>query len=133
LHDVFYILRMRLDEPGFAAEAGGTEVIENQSVEKIDFFDAANRNVTAWFHHTTLLPVRQRFQRFDPLINGKREELTRYSKFRDAGDRVQWPFAIERERDGEKIFQMFSEQVKVGEPLDGKLFELPPGITILKK
>ena len=133
LHDIFYILRMRLNEPGMAFEAKGKDVVENQPVEVIDIFDADNRNVTVWIHATTLLPVRQRFQRWDPIINDRREEVTRYTKYRESGNGVQWPFDTQRERDKEKIFEMYSEKVVIGEDLPNSLFQLPGGITILKK
>jgi hypothetical protein len=131
LRDVFYMLRMRLDEPGFGYDALGTDVVENQTVQGIDFFDNANRQVTVWFNAHTLLPVKQRFLRFDDKISARREEITRYAKYRDIGNRVMWPFDIQRERDGEKIYQMFSEQAKAGEPVDSSTFQLPPGVQII--
>jgi hypothetical protein len=131
LRDVFYMLRVRLDEPGFGYDALGTDVVENQTVEGIDFYDNANRQVTVWFNSHTLLPVKQRFLRFDEKISARREEITRYAKYRDIGNRVMWPFDIQRERDGEKIYQMFSEQARVGESVDSSMFQLPPGIPII--
>ena len=128
VHDIFYILRERLNEPGVEWESSGSDVIENQPVEVLNFYDAQDRNVTVWINADTFLPVRQRFQHWDNIIKDRREEVTRYSKYRDVGNGVMWPFAIERERDGEKIFNMFSERVTVNDPLDDKLFELPPGI-----
>ena len=133
LRDVFYMLRMRLDEPGFGYDALGTDVVENQAVEAIDFFDAQNRQVTVWFNRTTLLPIKQRALRFDDKISARREEVTRFSKFRDIGNGVMWPFDVQRERDGEKNYQMFSEEVKAGEPLDSGMFQLAPGMPILGK
>jgi hypothetical protein len=133
LHDVFYILRERLAEPGIEFESPGPDVMENQPVEALDIFDAENRNVRVWVNATTFLPIKQRFYRWDPTINDRREEVTRYSKYRDAGNGVMWPFDTERERDTEKNFQLFSEHVTVDDPLAGSMFELPNGIRILKK
>jgi hypothetical protein len=133
LHDVFYILHQRLNEPGIEFEARGRDVIENQPVEALDIFDAENRNVTVWVNATTFLPAKQRFYRWDPTINDRREEVTRYSKYRDAGNGVMWPYSTERERDTEKNFQLFSESVASDEPLPASMFELPAGVKILKK
>jgi len=133
LHDIFYILRVRIEEPGIVFESRGSDVIENQPVETIDVFDADNRNVTVWIHSSTMLPVKQRFQRWDPIINDRREEVTRYTKYREAGNGVMWPFDTERERDKEKIFEMYAEHVAIGEDLKTSMFELPPGVNILKK
>lgn len=133
LHDIFYILRMRLNEPGLAIDSQGQDVIENQPVEVAEVFDAENRRVKVWFHRDSMLPVKQSFQLFDPIINDRREIVTRYAKYRQVGNGVQWPYDVERERDGEKIFELYAEKVTVGEPMNDSMFELPPGITILKK
>jgi len=78
------------------------------------------------------LPVMQRFKMMDPILKEQREEVTRFNKFRSVSG-VMWPFDIQRERDGEKIFQMFAESVTVNNNLSDQLFQLPQGIKILKK
>jgi hypothetical protein len=133
LHDVFYILRQRLSEPGIEFEAAGGDVIENQPVEALDIFDSENRSIRVWVNSTTFLPAKQRFYRWDPTINDRREEVTRYSKYRDVGNGVMWPFDTERERDTEKNFQLYAERVTGNDPLPDSMFELPNGIKILKK
>ena len=100
-------------------------------MEGIDFFDRQNRQVTVWFNAQTLLPLKQRFLRFDDKLGRRREEITRYSKYRDIGNGVMWPYDIQRERDGEKIYQMFSEEVRVGVPVDSGMFQLPAGMPVL--
>jgi hypothetical protein len=133
LHEVFYILRIRINEPGLDFESRGKDVVENQPVEVIDIFDSENRNVTVWIHSDTLLPVKQRFLRWDPIVNDRREEITRYTKYREAGNGVMWPFNVQRERDKEKIFELYSEKVTIGDDLADSLFALPSGAKILKK
>lgn len=133
MHDVFYILRQRMNEPGMEFESRGSDVVENQPVETIDIYDAESRKVTLWISSSSWLPAKQSFLRPDPVRKERLEEVTRFSKYRDVGNGVMWPFATERSRDGEKIFQMYSEQVTVGTPLDDALFRLPPGVTMMKK
>ena len=133
LHDVFYILLKRFQEPGIAFESRGKDVVENLPVEVIDIFDAENRNVTVWIHSSTMLPVKQRYLRWDPTINDRREEVTRFSKYRESGNGVMWPWDLQRERDKEKIFELYSDHVTIGEDLKGDLFQLPTGVKILKK
>lgn len=133
LHDVFYILRQRLSEPGIEFEAAGADVIENQAVQALDIFDAENRSVRVWVNSITFLPSKQRFYRWDPTINDRREEVTRYAKYREIGNGIMWPYDTERERDKEKNFQLYSERVTVDDNLSGSMFELPNGIKILKK
>ncbi len=131
LCNVFYILRQRLDEPGLLVEWRGSDLWQGQRVEVLEITDADNRQVTVFLNASTLLPVRQVFYRRDPKTRLRVEEVTVYSKYRDVGG-VQWPFVIERERDGEKIFQLYSERVEINRGLSEDLFRLPPNIKILK-
>jgi hypothetical protein len=131
LHDIFYILRQRLAEPGMEFEAVGIDVVENQSVETLDIFDSENRNVRVWVNGNSFLPVKQRYYRWDPVINDRREEVTRYTTYRNAGG-VMWPFSISRERDTEKTNEIRSERVTINDSLPDSMFELPNGIKILK-
>jgi hypothetical protein len=132
LHDIFYILRERVNEPGLTFESQGRDVVENSPVETIQIYDAENRNVTVWLHQDTFLPVKQRFTRWDPQINDRREEVTRYTKYRESGDGVMWPYDTQRERDQEKIFELYADKVTVGGTLEDSLFEVPSGMTVLK-
>jgi hypothetical protein len=133
LHDIFYILRERVNEPGMIFDARGADVVENVPVEILDILDGENRTLTVWIHSSTWLPVKQRFRRWDPLIKDWHEEVTSYTRYRDAGGGVMWPHATERDRDGEKVFTMYSDRVTVNETLDDSLFQLPGGIKILTK
>ncbi len=133
LHNVFYIFRIRLNEPGMTFESKGLDVWMNQPVEIVDIVDASNDAVTVYFHQSTKMPVRQVFYRRDPKTNVRIEEVTEYGKFRDVGNGVQWPFTIQRTRDGEKIFEMYSDTVEINQKLSDSLFVLPTGIKVLKK
>jgi hypothetical protein len=132
LHDIFYILRVRLHEPGWIFESKGADVIENRGVEIVDLTDADNRTTTVYFDHITKLPVRQAFYRRDAVTKDKNEEVTHFTKYRDAGG-IQWPFAIERDRNGEKIYEIFSTSVEINDQkVAGDLFVLPSSIKLLK-
>jgi hypothetical protein len=133
LRDIFYILRVRLHEPGWIVESKGADVIENRPVEIVDLTDAGDLTTTAYFDQITKLPVRQVFFRRDPVTKDKNEEVTHFTKYRDAGDGVQWPFAIERDRNGEKIYEIFSTSVEVNDKkASNDLFQLPSSIKLLK-
>lgn len=132
LHDIFYLLRQRLNEKGLIFESRGADVFENQPVEIVDITDAENRVVTVYFHQSTKVPVRQIFYRRDPQTRERNQEVTIYSKYRDVGGGVQWPCTILRERNGEKIFQMFSDSVEINKNLTDNLFTLPSNIKVLK-
>jgi|SRR5579872_1146431 len=132
LRNIFYILRQRLGEPGLIIEYTGSDVVENQSVDIVDITDADNRAVTVYFSHVTHLPVKQLTYRRDPLTKDRIEEVTRFSKYR-AVNGVTWPFDIQRERDGEKIYQMYADSVVINKDLPDNLFTLPSNMKILKK
>jgi hypothetical protein len=132
LRDVFYIIRVRLHEPGWIIESKGADVIENRAVEIVDLTDADNLSTTVYFDRITKLPVRQAFFRRDPVTKDKNEEVTHFTKYRDA-DGVQWPFAIERDRNGEKIYEIFSNSVEINDKkASDDLFMLPSSIKLLK-
>lgn len=133
LRNIFYILRQRLGEPGMLFESRGADFYENRPVEIVDITDDNNRTVTVYFDQLTKLPVRQRFFRRDPETKDRIEEVAIFAKYRDAGGGVPWPHSIRRERNGEKIFEIFSETVKINQDLKDDLFTLPANLKILPK
>ncbi|MCL5743717.1 MAG: hypothetical protein M1541_07290 [Acidobacteria bacterium] len=130
--NVFYILRMRLGEPGLTFEWQGSEVYDNQPVEVVDITDAGNLTTTVYFNQTTKLPIRQVFYRRDNKTRERFEEVTLFSKYRDVGGGVQWPFAIQRFRDGEKIYEMYSDSVTINQDLTDNMFTISGDMKILK-
>jgi hypothetical protein len=130
--NVLYILRMRLGEPGLTFESQGSEVHDNQPVEVVDITDGDNLTTKVYFHQSTKLPVRQVFYRRDSQTRERFEEVTLLSKYRDVGGGVQWPFAIQRFRDGEKIYEIYSDSVTINQDLTDNLFTLPGDMKILK-
>jgi hypothetical protein len=125
LHNILYLLRQRLDEPGLIFESRGSDVFENLPVNIVDITDSENRVVTVYFHQSTKLPVRQVYTRWNPLTKERDQEETSFARYRDAGG-VQWPHEIMRLRNGEKVYQIFSETVVVNQDLADNLFSLPP-------
>jgi hypothetical protein len=131
-HNFFCIMRHRYTEPGLLFESQGTDVLLNEPVEVVDITDSENRVTTVYVHYSSKLPVRQRFYRRDPVTKERREEVSEFSKFRDAGSGVQWPFTIRRMRDSEKVYEIYSEHVGINQSLADSLFTLPAGAKMLK-
>lgn len=132
LRDIFYIIRERLHEPGWVIESKGADVIENRPVEIVDLTDVDNIATTVYFDQITKLPVRQVFYRRDPVTKDRNEEVTHFTKYLDA-DGVQWPYAIERDRNGEKVYEIFSTSVEINDKkVSDDLFKLPSTIKLLK-
>jgi len=132
LRNIFYILRQRLGEPELTFTSRGADVLDNRSVEIVEIADADNRVVTVYFSTVSKLPVRQSTFRRDRITNLKVEEVTLFTKYRDVGQGLMWPYDIQRQRDGEKIFEIFSESVKINQDLKDDLFTLPANLKILK-
>jgi hypothetical protein len=129
--NVLYIFRQRLGEPGLAFFFRGSDVFQNQPVDMVDISDADNNTVTVYFHQSSKLPVYQSFRRRNPATGDRDEEVTIFSRYRDVGNGVQWPHSIHRERNGEKIFELFSAGVEINKNLKDDLFTLPSGMKVL--
>ncbi|MEO5924604.1 MAG: hypothetical protein ABIR70_12335 [Bryobacteraceae bacterium] len=124
LNNFFYILRNRLKEPGLVFEFKGSDVIENTPMNLVDIIDSKNRVVTVYFHPATKLPLRQKWVWRDPDTRERNEEITRFSRYRDVAG-TQWPFQINRERNGKKTYELFSDTVAVNQAIDEQRFAIP--------
>ena len=69
---------------------------------------------------------------FSGLYRNPIDEVARFNKYRDV-DGVRWPFQIVRERNGEKVSEIFAETVTINSGLTDQLFTLPASVKILKK
>jgi hypothetical protein len=131
-HDILYLLRYRLNEPGMLVDYIGSDVYLSRHVEIVEITDAANLTIRLYLDHNTMLPVHQTFTWMDEKTRMRNDEATEFDKYRDAGG-VMWPFSIERSRNGYKAYQQFAEKVEVNQPLPPKIFDLPPGAKVLNK
>ena len=129
--NVFYILKYRLKEPGLIIESQGATVWQNTPVEIVDIIDADNNVVTVYFQQSTKLPIRQVSVRRDPQTKERIEDVSMYTKFRDVGGGVQWPYNILTERNGEKVFEIFSDSVEVNQGLSDNFFTLSGNTKVL--
>jgi hypothetical protein len=62
----------------------------------------------------------------DPKTKDRNEEVTRFARYREVGG-VQWPEQITRDRNGEKVYQIFSDSVLINQDLTDSLFVVPNG------
>lgn len=133
LLNIFYILHQRLSEPGLSFYSQGSDVFENQPVELVDITDADGRTVTVYFSRSTKLPLRQSFRRRNPTYGDFDTEVTAFAKYHPTGGSVLWPYDIRRERNGDKIYEMYSETVEINQGLNDGLFTLPANVKLLPK
>ncbi len=133
LRNIFYILRQRLGETGLTFESKGSDFFENRPVEIVEITDAENNTVTVFFDQLNKLPLRQLYYQKDPIDNSKQEEVSIFNKYRDVGGGVMWPFATQRQRNGEKIRETYLEKVEINQDLKDSLFAMPTGLKLLPK
>jgi hypothetical protein len=129
--NIFYILRERLNEPGMDFYSQGADRFENQPVEIVDITDANGVTVTVSFSQLTKLPIRQVFRRRNQEDKMFDTEETSFARYRDVGGGVKWPEDIRRTRNGEKIFEIYSESVKINQNLNDDIFTLSSKLKIL--
>jgi hypothetical protein len=129
---IFYILHERLNEPGLTLLSEGADMFENRPVEIVSIADADNQTLTVYFSQSDKLPVRQQFRRRNIQFKDFDTETTIFANFRAVGG-VRWPFNIRRERNGDKIYEMFSESVEIDKNLPDNLFTLPGNVKMLPK
>jgi hypothetical protein len=132
LHNALYILRQRLNEPGMSFYSQGADVVEREPVEIVDITDADNFTVTVSFSQMTKLPVRQVYRRRNEQFHDFDTETTVFGKYRDVSG-IKWPFDIWRERNGDKVFEMYADKVEINQNLKDSLFSLPANIKMMKK
>lgn len=132
LHNVFYILRERLKEPEVSFYSTGSDIFENRPVNMVQIACIENVPVTVYFDQTTKLPIRQMYKRRNEEYHDMDTEVTSFARYK-ATEGVQWPHDIRRERNGEKIYEMFSDSVEIDKGLRDELFHLPGNVKILPK
>jgi hypothetical protein len=132
-NDILYILRFRMKEPGLQFDYVGSDVLLSTHVEIVEVSDSHDITIRVYFDHNTMLPIRQTYTWLDPTTHERNEEVTIYDKWRNAGFGVMWPFSIEKQRNGYKTYQSFSESVEANKALPPNIFELPEGAKILKQ
>jgi len=132
LRGVFYILRQRLNEPGISFYSQGGDIFEHVPVEIVDITDAAGATTTVYFDRETFLPVRQSFRRRNKQFDDFDVEAASFAKYRDIKG-VKLPLETHRDRNGQKVFEMFVESEEINKDLRDEIFTLPANLKILPK
>ena len=122
---------------GLGAVMGSKRVkcitIDDAGAPKVEIADPDNRIVTVWLDRTTHLPAKQFYYRRDAKTRERNEEVTIFGKYADAGSGVIWPHYLRRDRNGEKIFEIFASSVRVNNGLTDELFTLSGATKIIDK
>lgn len=127
LRNIFYILHQRLKEPGLEFYSQGTDMITRIPVEVVDITDASGATVTVSFSQFDKLPVRQIYRHRNEQFHDFDTEVTDFAKYRDVGG-IKWPYDVQRQRNGDKIYEMYSSSVEFNKNLKDDLFSLPVNV-----
>lgn len=133
LHNFFYIVRERLKEPDVSFYSLGSDFIDSRPVNIVQVTCADNIPVTVYFDQLTKLPTRQMYKRRNEEYHDFDTEVTAFARYRDVGGGVQWPHDIRRDRNGYKVYEMFSDSVEINKNLRDELFHLPGNLKTLPK
>jgi hypothetical protein len=132
LRNVFYILRQRLNEPGMSLYSQGADLWENRAVEIVDITDADNRTVTVYFSKNDKWPIRQTFRRRNPTYGDFDTEATLFAKYHES-EGINWPMDVRRDRNGVKIYEMYTDSAEFNTDLKDSVFTLPSKLRVLPK
>lgn len=132
LRNIFYILRQRLDEPGMNLYSQGADIWENRAVEVVDITDGDNNTVTVYFSKNDKVPVRQTFRRRNVTYGDFDTEVTLFAKYHTT-EGIQWPMDVRRDRNGVKVYEMYSDSVEFNKGLTDNVFSLPSKLKVLPK
>lgn len=132
LHNVLYTLRMRIGEPGLVFDYRSADLLDNEPVDIVDIVDGNNEATTVYFHQSQRVPMRQEWTRRDPISRAPQTESTVFSKFRETNG-VKWPWVTRRERNGERFFELFVEEMSINAGLTDEFFTIPANTPVVQE
>lgn len=115
------MLRERRNDPGVEIRYAGVDIIDLKEAEWIEFTDASHREMRLAVDHFTHLPVRWVVSKRDPDTKERTELSTSYTQYQTM-DGVKTALSMVRERNGNKILQMFLQSCKYNSSLEAQLF-----------
>ena len=128
--DIFYFMRYRLDEPGLYYYYQGTEIVDNVPSEAVDIVDDEGETITLFLRKSDGLPLQQRYLRRDRQTQIPYEEKSVFGRYKQVGDTL-LPWVIRRERDEEKVFELYAQSYETNRPLSASIFAIPSDVPRL--
>ncbi len=126
LLSVEYILRSRMKEPGLLVRYAGGDMIAHRPVNLVEVVDAENRAVTIAIERASKLPVRRQWSRRNPRTRVRETEVEVLGKYRSVSG-IYTPYYRLRERNGQKILEIFLTSAAYNVEPPDSLFQRPPG------
>ena len=128
--DIFYFMRYRMNEPGLYYYYKGTEIVDNVPADALDIVDAEGEAITLYLRQSDGLPLQQLYVRRDRKTRIPYEEKSVFGRYKPVGD-VLLPWIIRRERDGDKVFELYADSYEINKALSGDLFTVPNDLPML--
>ena len=119
--DLFNILKNRIHEDGMIFRYAGLDIVDLHEVDWVEMVDADDRTIRIAFERETHLPLRKTVQTRDPKTRNVTEEIELFSNYHPLTG-IQTPFQIERDRNGQKIYQIFFDKCDYNTGLSASLF-----------
>ena len=119
--DLFNILKNRIHEDGMIFRYAGLDIVDLHEVDWVEMVDADDRTIRIAFARDTHLPLRKIVQTRDPKTRNVTEEIELFSNYHPLTG-IQTPFQIERDRNGQKIYQIFFDKCDYNTGLSASLF-----------
>ena len=119
--DLFNILKNRIHEDGMIFRYAGLDIVDLHEVDWVEMVDADDRTIRIAFERETHLPLRKTVQTRDPKTRNVTEEIELFSNYHPITG-IQTPFQIERDRNGQKIYQIFFDKCEYNTGLSASLF-----------
>ena len=119
--DPEYLLRFRVREEEMPIYYNGKEFLDNRMAHVLEIFDEDSESLVLYLDARTYLPMQLRYSKRNPLLRSREPVIEYYGKYIDI-DGVLTPFHIMRERNGEKVLEVFLKDVILSEDVPDEFF-----------
>ena len=119
--DLYNILTRRIHEKDIVIRYGGTDVVDLKEAQWVEIVDNDDRTIRIAFADNTHLPIRKTVETRNPRTRFKTTEVEYYSNYHPL-DGIQTAFQITRERNGNKVYQVFFDTCKYNTSLADAMF-----------
>jgi hypothetical protein len=119
--NVDMLFRSRLNEKGLAFRYAGNENVDLRQVDWVEVVDSEGRTMRIAIDRQTRLPSRAVYQTRDPASRERNEEIEYFSNYHTFQG-VETPLQLARDRNGQKVYQVFFEDCKYNTSLSEDLF-----------
>lgn len=119
--DFEYLFRFRVQEDNLPLYYLGKEYLDNRMAHIIEIVDTDNEGIKLYIDASTYLPMQIHYSRHSALRRGRVQVAEYYGKYVTV-DGIRIPLHISRDRDGQRVFEVFMNSVTLNEDLTENFF-----------